>query len=107
MQEQRVITRFGAIAQMLSIASMPIPLVGPADNDRVILSGYAVLSNQGTMTRQTETYTLRRSETEGLWSGEYRIVQTPVAARDSGAPKTEMLFEVQLELREINEEDME
>ena len=96
--ENRSISRFGAIAQMLSVSTIPIPLVGPMDDCRMLLSGYAFLGTPANSIRQTETYKLARPNNyTSQWKGELIIVQQP-ESDDSDFPRTELIFDARMKL---------
>jgi len=92
--------RFGAIAQMASLSTLPMQIVGPATSSRLRLSGRAELSipdHSGSVV-QTEEYLLEREEGD-RWSGTYTLVQDP---RGLPSPvKVEIVFDLRMQIQRV------
>jgi hypothetical protein len=92
--------RFGAIAQMASLSTLPMQIVGPATSSRLRLSGRAELSipdHSGSVV-QTEEYLLEREEGD-RWSGTYTLVQDP---RGLPSPvKVEIVFDLRMQMQRV------
>jgi hypothetical protein len=64
---------------MISLSLVPIPLIGPATDSRIALSGYVELQQQGGPgpSKQTEDYELKlvkRQGKESIWNGTHNTV---------------------------------
>lgn len=93
--ENHIIERVGAFAQMLSLSSVPVPMAGPALNDKMKVMGYATLSApQGGRVKQTETYTLNKNN--DMWVGEYTLVQEKVGDSNLDLPTVRIMFDMEM-----------
>jgi hypothetical protein len=91
--------RVGAMAQMIALSTVPIPMVGPASPTRMRLLGYAVMDAAGSVkVRQTESYTLESSSKEpNLWVGEYQLLQDQVKPKVDSA-RARVVWEMRMRL---------
>jgi len=97
--------QFGGIAQMLSLSAIPIPMVGPANNERIHVLGYAVLNPQDGSgpVRQTESYELSRdAPNTNDWHGTYTLTQEGQSA-NSQHTRVEIIFDMKMTLQTVDE----
>lgn len=97
--------QFGGIAQMLSLSAIPIPMVGPANNERIHVLGYAVLNPQDGSgpVRQTESYELNRdAPATNDWKGTYTLTQEGQSA-NSQHTRVEIIFDMKMTLQTVDE----
>jgi len=80
--DQRLI-RTGAYAQMIGPQPVPLPLVGPACNDRLLLAAHLELKEGNALIKQLEDYAFTRTNVNGktsIWIGQYTVMT------ESGTP---------------------
>lgn len=93
---QSKVIRSGGMLQTIGISSVPLAMVGPGREDRVLLEGYAELEHPslGGKVMQRERYELYPGE-DDFWSGKYVVSQI----KNSEA-KVVMTFDMMLQLKE-------
>jgi len=95
------VLQFGGIAQMISLSSIPIPMVGPANDQRIKVLGYIVMNpHDGSgPVKQTESYELRRQPDPAAWHGSYTLVQDG----ENPQNRVEIVFDMKMTLQPVNE----
>jgi hypothetical protein len=114
------LVRVGAIVQMVSMSTIPLPLVGSIRKDRIYMEGYADVQGEtepdanGNKTtdhfRQREQYEVKRVEDDTLeagfskWRGTYKFLQAkfPTGSKvvDESSPEVGVDFDVEFVLKE-------
>jgi hypothetical protein len=106
------ITRYGCLAQTHSFFSPNLPLVGPADSQRINVLGYMFIeaddepttdddSKSKSTRRQTEHYTLICVDpVAGLWGGSYALYQDTLDENLQPVQSLQITFNVEAILRE-------
>uniref|UniRef100_A0A7S0L190 Uncharacterized protein n=1 Tax=Coccolithus braarudii TaxID=221442 RepID=A0A7S0L190_9EUKA len=92
--------QFGGIAQMLSLSTVPIPLVGPMTEKHLKVMGYANIRppQGGSEIKQTESYELSREDASGAWTGTYTLLQEK---ENDAERNVRIIFDMTMELKEV------
>eukprot|EP00455_Lapot_gusevi_P047725 TRINITY_DN6503_c0_g2_i1.p1 TRINITY_DN6503_c0_g2~~TRINITY_DN6503_c0_g2_i1.p1 ORF type:complete len:372 (+),score=30.53 TRINITY_DN6503_c0_g2_i1:97-1212(+) len=103
----RTISCYGALAKTHSFSTHALPLVGPADPNRIKLLGYSVLDHtvdshgHGEILRQTESYDImRNAHPADVWTGVYSLYQDKLSAQLQPLSSLHITFDMEIVLRE-------